>query len=123
MASEPSRRLNVSQVSPSGMRGVNGTSATPRLKRPLSTTHDDEELTDRKRLKEDMALSNSGNDLKDTSTIVVNGDALADDLAQELMCPCCSDLVYKPVVILPCDHISCGSCLTLWIKVSTQPQE
>lgn len=38
----------------------------------------------------------------------IDGHALAEDLAQELQCGCCSELVYKPVVVIPCDHFFCG---------------
>ncbi|KNZ81289.1 E3 ubiquitin-protein ligase CHFR, partial [Termitomyces sp. J132] len=33
---------------------------------------------------------------------------LADDLARELECGCCSDLVYRPVLVNPCQHFFCG---------------
>ena len=38
----------------------------------------------------------------------VDGEALAEDLGQELECGCCSGLVYKPVVVNPCEHFFCG---------------
>lgn len=43
----------------------------------------------------------------------VDGQALAEDLAQELQCGCCAELVYKPVVVMPCEHFFCGryACL------------
>ncbi|CAK5284071.1 unnamed protein product [Mycena citricolor] len=41
---------------------------------------------------------------------------LADELAQELQCGCCSELVYRPVTVLPCQHYFCGSCCSLWIQ-------
>ena len=31
-----------------------------------------------------------------------------DELAQELQCGCCSELVYKPVLVMPCQHFFCG---------------
>ncbi|KAG6330534.1 hypothetical protein ID866_8554 [Astraeus odoratus] len=42
--------------------------------------------------------------------------ALVEDLAQELQCGCCAELVYRPVVVSPCQHFFCGSCCVLWIK-------
>jgi E3 ubiquitin-protein ligase CHFR len=33
---------------------------------------------------------------------------LADQLAQELQCGCCSELVYRPVIVAPCQHFFCG---------------
>ncbi|KAJ3747103.1 hypothetical protein DFH05DRAFT_773904 [Lentinula detonsa] len=41
---------------------------------------------------------------------------LADEIAQELECGCCSELLYKPVMVSPCQHIFCGSCCLLWIR-------
>ncbi len=38
----------------------------------------------------------------------INGQALADELDQELQCGCCSALVYRPVVVSPCQHFFCG---------------
>ena len=38
----------------------------------------------------------------------IDGQALVDDLAQELQCGCCSGLLYKPVIVMPCDHFFCG---------------
>ncbi len=38
----------------------------------------------------------------------VDGEALAEDLGQELECGCCAGLIYKPVVINPCEHFFCG---------------
>ncbi|TDL18151.1 hypothetical protein BD410DRAFT_901052 [Rickenella mellea] len=48
--------------------------------------------------------------------INVDGDLLSADLAQELQCGCCAELVYKPVLVSPCQHFFCGSCCTLWIR-------
>ena len=36
---------------------------------------------------------------------------LADDVAQELQCACCSELVYRPVLVIPCQHFFCGRCV------------
>lgn len=36
------------------------------------------------------------------------GLTLADELAQELRCGCCSELVYRPVLVMPCQHFFCG---------------
>ncbi|KAI0354982.1 hypothetical protein OH77DRAFT_1521464 [Trametes cingulata] len=46
----------------------------------------------------------------------VDGEALADSLEEELQCGCCSAIVYRPVVVAPCQHFFCGSCVTLWIR-------
>lgn len=62
--------------------------------------------TSRKRLKEEVD-TNSMN-VESHSDIPVTQDALADNLAQELNCGCCSELCYHPVVVLPCQHFFCG---------------
>ena len=36
---------------------------------------------------------------------------LADELALDLQCGCCSDLVINPVIVLPCQHFFCGRCV------------
>lgn len=38
----------------------------------------------------------------------IDGQLLADELEQELQCGCCSALVYRPVVVSPCQHFFCG---------------
>src|SRR5277367_1062940 len=43
-----------------------------------------------------------------SSAGVVNGNSLANDLAEELHCGCCSDILYRPVVVSPCQHHFCG---------------
>lgn len=79
--------------------------STSMLKRPPSPSFEgaDEEIT-RKRFKEDSS--------QDTAQIPIASmskyDALVDDLAQELQCGCCAGLVYRPVVVSPCQHFFCG---------------
>jgi len=34
--------------------------------------------------------------------------AFADNMAEELQCGCCSEIVYQPVLVLPCQHFFCG---------------
>ncbi|KAF8339910.1 uncharacterized protein EI90DRAFT_3242825 [Cantharellus anzutake] len=61
-----------------------------------------------------------------TGTRTVERNAqLVDELVEELSCGCCAGLVYRPVVLQPCQHFFCGSCLTLWIQnsgLNTCPQ-
>ena len=33
---------------------------------------------------------------------------LVEVLAEDLQCACCSELVYKPVLVVPCQHFFCG---------------
>ncbi|KAI6027655.1 hypothetical protein BKA83DRAFT_4232205 [Pisolithus microcarpus] len=51
-----------------------------------------------------------------TTTAMNKYSVLVEDLVQELQCGCCSELVYRPVVVSPCQHFFCGSCCVLWIK-------
>ncbi|KAG9315829.1 hypothetical protein JVU11DRAFT_3478 [Chiua virens] len=87
--------------------------STSTLKRPPSPSFDgpDTEIT-RKRLKEDPSEDISKMPIASTSKY----DTLVEDLAQELQCGCCAELVYRPVVVSPCQHFFCGSCCVLWIK-------
>ncbi len=43
-----------------------------------------------------------------TSGAAVDGVAFTEELAEELQCGCCSELVYRPVVVNPCQHFFCG---------------
>jgi len=42
------------------------------------------------------------------ATSVETSVDFVDELAQELQCGCCSELVYKPVLVMPCQHFFCG---------------
>lgn len=35
-------------------------------------------------------------------------EKFTDVLADDLQCGCCSELVYKPVLVIPCQHFFCG---------------
>jgi hypothetical protein len=43
-----------------------------------------------------------------TNQATVGGQQLAADLAEELECGCCSAIVYRPVIVMPCQHFFCG---------------
>ncbi|PCH40105.1 hypothetical protein WOLCODRAFT_23844 [Wolfiporia cocos MD-104 SS10] len=70
----------------------------------------------RKRLKEDHEASRQDACAHPGSVTAVDGEALANDLEQELQCACCSALVYRPVIVAPCQHFFCGSCVVMWIR-------
>ncbi|KAI0822303.1 hypothetical protein BC628DRAFT_1327582 [Trametes gibbosa] len=93
------------------------TAAAP-LKRSASEAFKDvpEGESSRKRLREDSG-STLGGDVADGGASA-DGAAtlLADGLEEELQCGCCSAIVYRPVVVAPCQHFFCGSCVTLWIR-------
>ncbi|KAG9025798.1 hypothetical protein FRB95_009772 [Tulasnella sp. JGI-2019a] len=40
----------------------------------------------------------------------------ADNMEDELRCGCCTELLYRPVVVTPCGHYFCGSCCVLWVR-------
>ncbi|KAF8635821.1 hypothetical protein AX15_000020 [Amanita polypyramis BW_CC] len=84
------------------------------LKRPASPTCGSELANDgsRKRLKGDGAQNVEDNSIFNSLTVNCN---LIEELAAELQCGCCSELVYRPVLVIPCQHFFCGSCCYLWI--------
>lgn len=75
------------------------------LKRPASPAFHEDTSSSRKRFKE----SEGPADLNKNGSIIES--KLADDLAQELECGCCSELLYKPVMVTPCQHFFCGRYL------------
>ncbi|KAM5535019.1 hypothetical protein V8D89_011247 [Ganoderma adspersum] len=88
-------------------------SATAPLKRSASEAFEDgsEDETRHKKLKD-----TNGNTRGDDTGANPDGATLANNLEEELQCGCCSAIVYRPVVVNPCQHFFCGSCVTLWIK-------
>ncbi|EDR13721.1 uncharacterized protein LACBIDRAFT_309007 [Laccaria bicolor S238N-H82] len=79
------------------------------LKRRASPSFEDVADISRKRLKEAGAPEIDRTDVTDMSSF-------PDELAQDLQCGCCSELVYRPVLVMPCQHFFCGSCCVLWIR-------
>ncbi|KAH6912790.1 hypothetical protein BKA70DRAFT_1370273 [Coprinopsis sp. MPI-PUGE-AT-0042] len=82
------------------------------LKRPASPSFENSDQPARKRAKEDVV----GSAIVDSNSVISTNSKLADELALELQCGCCSELVYNPVIVLPCQHFFCGSCCVLWIR-------
>lgn len=84
----------------------------PSLKRRASSTFgrdDFEEGSSRKRSRDiESGVKSSGAARGERTLSGVDGDALANELEQELQCGCCSALVYRPVVVSPCQHFFCG---------------
>lgn len=72
------------------------------LKRRASSTLDAGDRASRKRAREASPHPD------EPQAEEVDGQALADELEQELQCGCCSALVYRPVVVAPCQHFFCG---------------
>lgn len=78
------------------------------LKRRASSTFDDVgEGSSRKRLK-DASENVADAQPEEEEQPQVDGQALVDELEQELQCGCCSALVYRPVIVSPCQHFFCG---------------
>jgi E3 ubiquitin-protein ligase CHFR len=75
-------------------------------RRAVSATPEDADEVSSKKTKVIHEPITESHELEITSTI--DGAALATDLAQELECGCCSAVVYKPVVVMPCQHFFCG---------------
>jgi E3 ubiquitin-protein ligase CHFR len=75
------------------------------LKRRASSAVDISGDNSRKRLKEDHPPDEAA----DAQTpALISGKQLADDLEQDLLCGCCSALLYRPVIVYPCQHYFCG---------------
>jgi E3 ubiquitin-protein ligase CHFR len=58
-----------------------------------------------KRFKEDHAPEDGASE---QASITSLDACLSEALAEELQCGCCSELVYRPVVVSPCQHFFCG---------------
>lgn len=91
--------VGLSDVSPS---------ATAPLKRSASEAfdHGPDDETTHKKLKD-----SNGNARGDDSGANPDGATLSDNLEEELQCGCCSAIVYRPVVVNPCQHFFCGRCV------------
>jgi hypothetical protein len=76
------------------------------LKRRASPSFEGLEEDSRKRMKEDDDPEQS--DTSGPITLSIMKPSLVDELAEELQCGCCSELVYKPVIVSPCQHFFCG---------------
>ncbi|KAJ7147122.1 hypothetical protein C8R43DRAFT_1011970 [Mycena crocata] len=89
----------------------------PSLKRRASASFSEvvDDSVSRKRMKEEHEESEVSEHAGGT-VVPMADSALAEQLAQELQCGCCSELVYRPVVVAPCQHFFCGSCCVLWIR-------
>lgn len=87
------------------------TSATASLKRSAAEAFEDtpDEETSHKKARDSENIVMDGDGRDDESG--VDGAALADNLEEELQCGCCSAIVYRPVVVAPCQHFFCGRCV------------
>ncbi|KAJ7486031.1 hypothetical protein B0H11DRAFT_1805987 [Mycena galericulata] len=88
------------------------------LKRSASDSFNEvlDESISRKRMKEEHEEDSEGPEQAGSAVVPADDAALAEQLAQELQCGCCNDLVYRPVLVAPCQHFFCGSCCVLWIR-------
>lgn len=85
---------------------LGGPSETPTtLKRRASSSFDSRGDNSRKRLREDLPPNETTDP---QAPVLISGTQLADDLEQELVCGCCSALLYRPVIVYPCQHYFCG---------------
>ncbi|KAF9519712.1 hypothetical protein BS47DRAFT_1082271 [Hydnum rufescens UP504] len=73
-------------------------------------------LTSQDKGKQKMVDSPSTDSM--SSRLSEDNARLVAELENELSCGCCAGLVYRPVVLQPCQHFFCGSCVTLWIQNS-----
>ena len=93
------------------------TSATAPLKRTASEAFEDasDDETTYKKLKD--TNDHAAGEGEESSGASVDGGALADNLEEELQCGCCSAIVYRPVVVQPCQHFFCGRCVRTYCVV------
>ena len=79
-------------------------SSATSLKRRASTSFDCPDENSCKRMKEDTQDKPypAGENTLESSA------GFANQLAEELQCGCCSELVYRPVLVMPCQHFFCG---------------
>lgn len=79
----------------------------------------------KKKVREDEGAARAGGEPSAGDAVAgagaVDGAALADGLEEELQCGCCSAIVYRPVVVAPCQHFFCGRCVWLPIPSPTFP--
>lgn len=69
----------------------------------LETLDDDDR---RKRLRSDSSVAGPSSVNADGNNRSAN---FLEDLVSELQCGCCSEILYKPVLVSPCQHVFCGS--------------
>ena len=83
-------------------------SATAPLKRSASEAFEDasDDETTHKKMKDSSKDANG-----DDGGANPYGVTLANNLEEELQCGCCSAIVYRPVVVNPCQHFFCGRCV------------
>ncbi|KAJ6621870.1 hypothetical protein B0H10DRAFT_2016161 [Mycena sp. CBHHK59/15] len=79
------------------------------LKRIASASFDVQDEISRKRMKEEHEAVPELDDRVEGAVAAASDSKLAEELAQELQCGCCSELVYRPVIVAPCQHFFCGS--------------
>lgn len=82
-------------------------SSTTSLKRRASTSFECSDDNSRKRMKEDM----EDKPYPAGENTLESNARFANQLAEELQCGCCSELVYRPVLVMPCQHFFCGRCV------------
>lgn len=85
------------------------------LKRRASPSFEDvQEESSRKRLKDDYQdMPVGGSNGAGEAATNIDGGELVNELEQELQCACCSALVYRPVIVAPCQHFFCGRCASM----------
>lgn len=101
----PAHDMDISTLLPQSA-GPSRTPTTSLKRRASSSLEDPEGRSSYKKAKEDMTDVNSNTLI--TGEPPINGQILADELEQELQCGCCSALVYRPVLVSPCQHFFCG---------------
>ncbi|KDR82670.1 hypothetical protein GALMADRAFT_238141 [Galerina marginata CBS 339.88] len=101
---------------PNGLSDFNDSPSTPSstssLKRRASASFECPDDSTRKKMKEEP----QDNAHPEENSRPGSLPRFVDEIAEELQCGCCSELVYRPVLVMPCQHFFCGSCCVLWIR-------
>jgi hypothetical protein len=88
---------------------LDGGAAPPGLKRraPSPPQHDAPRDEVRKRARTDVCCDAEKSESV-AGAVPIDGRKLVESLVEELTCGCCSAIVYRPVVVMPCQHFFCG---------------
>lgn len=96
--------LDISNVCSDSNDVISASSSTSSLKRRASDSFECLDPSARKKMKEDSGLTDEPTKMG----YFESGSSLMEEIAQELQCGCCAELVYRPVLVMPCQHFFCG---------------
>ena len=101
-AQPPADSMDITSLVPEFV-GPSQAPIAPLKRRASFACEDAESSSSRKKFKEEMS-----GQVTATPETPINGQIFADAMEEELQCGCCSALVYRPVLVSPCQHFFCG---------------